>query len=64
MVKGLTVALLLALAGCQTTSGGSFCALSDPIRLSAETVDRLPDEKVNDILAHNEKGERLCGWKP
>ncbi|MEW9808608.1 hypothetical protein [Mesorhizobium marinum] len=63
MVKGLTFAAALALAGCQT-AGGSFCQISSPIRLSAETVDHLSDPEVADILAHNEKGQRLCSWKP
>lgn len=62
MVKALTLAALLALAGCQTTSG-SFCQISSPIRLSAEAVDHLSDEEVAAVLAHNEKGRKLCGWK-
>jgi len=62
MVKGLILAGLIALAGCQTTSG-SFCQISSPIRLSSETVDHLSDEEVTALLAHNEKGRKLCGWK-
>lgn len=63
MVKGLILAVLIALAGCQT-NGGQFCQISDPIRLSAETVDHLSDEEVAALLAHNAKGARLCGWQP
>lgn len=62
MVKGLILAAILALSTCQTTSG-SFCQISSPIRLSAETVDHLSDEEVTALLAHNSKGARLCGWK-
>jgi len=62
MVKGLILAALLALAACTTTKG-SFCQISSPIRLSAETVDHLSDEEVTALLAHNQKGRALCGWK-
>jgi hypothetical protein len=64
MVKGLTLALLIALAGCQTTTKGTFCAVSSPIRLSAAAVASLSDAEVKMLLAHNRKGEKLCGWKP
>jgi len=62
MVKAISLALLIALAGCQTT-GGTFCAISSPIRLSAASVAALSDSEVKDILAHNRKGAKLCGWK-
>lgn len=61
MVKVLILAVLLA--GCTTTKG-SFCQISSPIRLSGETVDHLSDAEVAAILAHNEKGAALCRWKP
>ncbi|MCB1484849.1 MAG: hypothetical protein KDJ17_08145 [Hyphomicrobiaceae bacterium] len=60
MVK--VIPLLLLLAACQAT-GGSFCDIADPIRLSAERIDTLSDAEVARILAHNTKGQRLCGWK-
>ncbi|TPM59171.1 hypothetical protein FJ959_09895 [Mesorhizobium sp. B2-2-4] len=63
MVKGLTLALLIALAGCTTTKG-SFCALESPIRLSAAAIAALSDAEVRGILAHNRTGQKLCGWKP
>lgn len=62
MGKALTLALLLALAGCQTS--GSFCQISNPIRLSADAIAALSDAEVNAALAHNLKGAKLCGWKP
>ncbi|TPM37062.1 hypothetical protein [Mesorhizobium sp. B2-3-2] len=61
MVKILILALLLA--GC-TTSGGSFCAVEHPIRPTKSEVAALSDASVSAILAHNEKGQKLCGWKP
>lgn len=65
MVKRLirTCAILALVAGC-TTAKGSFCQISSPIRLSAETVDHLTDAEVVDLYARNEKGRKLCGWKP
>lgn len=54
---------LLALAACQT-SGGTFCDIAKPIRLSGATVDAMTDAEVNAALAHNERGARLCGWRP
>lgn len=62
MVKVLILALML-LAGC-TTAGGSFCAVEHPIRPTRAEVATLSDASVAAILAHNEKGARLCGWKP
>lgn len=63
MGKGLMLALLLALAGCTTASGG-FCAVSSPLRLSAKVVDALSDAEARALLMHNRKGQKLCGWRP
>ena len=63
MVKILALALVVALASCQTTKG-SFCEISQPIRLSAQAVAALSDAEVKSLLAHNRKGQKLCGWKP
>jgi len=63
MVKALTLAALVALAGCQTAKG-TFCDIAKPIRLAPEQVDQLTDDQVAQLLAHNTKGQRLCGWRP
>lgn len=63
MVKALTFAALLALAGCQTAKG-TFCDIAKPIRLAPEQVDQLTDTQVAELLAYNTKGQRLCGWRP
>ena len=63
MGKGLMLALLVALAGCTTASGG-FCAVSSPLRLSAKVVDALSDAEARAFLTHNRKGQKLCGWRP
>lgn len=53
--------LVFILSGC--ASGGSFCSIAHPIRLSPEVVDRMTDQEANAALAHNLKGKKLCGWK-
>jgi hypothetical protein len=63
MGKGLMAAVLVAaLCGCGTAKGG-FCAVSSPLRLSAGAVDALSDQEAKALLAHNRKGEKLCGWR-
>ncbi|MDG4883016.1 hypothetical protein [Mesorhizobium sp. WSM4884] len=64
MGKGLIAAVLVtALSGCATAKGG-FCAVSSPLRLTGRAVDMLSDEEARALLAHNRKGEKLCGWGP
>lgn len=63
MVKVLALTALLALASCQA-SKGSFCALSEPDRPSAETIATMTDAEVKKSLARNKLGQKLCGWKP
>lgn len=63
-MKALALALLIALAGCNQTTKGTFCQISSPIRLSSQAVDALSDAEVKALLAHNRKGQTLCGWKP
>lgn len=63
MVKVLTLAALLALVAC-TTPSGSFCEIARPMRPSAAEIAAMSDARVAEVLAHNAKGERLCGWRP
>ncbi|RUV86912.1 hypothetical protein EOA60_14080 [Mesorhizobium sp. M1A.F.Ca.IN.020.06.1.1] len=63
MVKAIALVAILALGAC-TTTGGSFCAVEHPIRPTKAEVATLSDATVASILAHNRKGQRLCGWKP
>lgn len=53
----------LALAGCATAQG-SFCEMSKPVRLTNEQIDQLTDDQARQLLAHNRKGQSLCGWRP
>lgn len=54
---------LVVLAGCQTTSG-SFCDIARPQRPSAAEIEAMSDARVAEVLAHNRKGQKLCGWRP
>lgn len=63
MVKVFALAILLALAAC-TTPFGTFCDIASPLRLSDQAIEAMSDVEVQNALAHNERGRRLCGWKP
>ena len=57
----LTVALT---AGCGIDPWGlrDDCDWAEPIRPSRRDV--LTEDTRAQIVAHNEIGERLCGWQP
>ena len=59
----VAIALCALLTGCQTYSG-SFCSIASPIRPEATDVALMSDSLANQILAQNEKGQALCGWRP
>lgn len=63
MVRALILCGLLALASC-ASSGGTFCDIAEPRRLSAQTIAGMSEIEVANALAHNRKGEALCGWRP
>jgi len=58
--------LLIFLVGATacTTSGGSFCAIAKPIRPGQQTIADMTDTEVAALLAHNKRGQALCGWMP
>jgi hypothetical protein len=51
-------------AGCGSDPGGLYeeCDWAEPIRPSRQ--DDLSDATLAQIVAHNEVGARLCGWRP
>lgn len=49
----------LIVGGCESSAPTCW---SKPIRPHPDTVFAGDDER--EILTHNEKGARLCGWKP
>jgi hypothetical protein len=62
VTKSLIILLLAGLlAGCSTTAG-DFCIVSHPIRPSSS--DSLTEGTARQVLAHNEYGARVCGWRP
>lgn len=63
MVKVIFLSALLALAACQTTAG-DFCDIARPQRPSAAEIEAMPDARVAEVLAHNRKGQAMCGWRP
>jgi len=60
-VWALTLAGMISLAGCATSSG-DFCAVASPIRPSVNDV--LTDGTQAQILKLNRFGASSCGWKP
>lgn len=63
MGKVAALLLLALLASCQTAKG-TFCDIAKPIRLSSAVIDAMSDAEVDQLLAFNRKGEKLCGWRP
>lgn len=56
---------MLSLAGCETSgreSSQTFCTVASPVYF--DTADKMSDRTTRAIIAHNEKGRKLCGWKP
>lgn len=59
--------LILPPAGCATNgrvieASTSGCEWTRPIYVAEQDV--LTDATARQILANNETGHRLCGWKP
>ena len=57
----LIAVVALVLSGCGTTRPGDFCLVSEPIRPSES--DGLTTGTARQVLAHNEYGAKVCGWK-
>lgn len=53
-------AVSLAIGACNTMTCDGF----RPIRLSQATIAVLSQAEVDQALAHNEFGRRVCGWRP
>ncbi|OOL13604.1 hypothetical protein BRY73_24560 [Ochrobactrum sp. P6BS-III] len=62
MVKVIALAAFCALAACGSPQG-SFCMVASPLRPSPAALAAMTDREVSAMLAHNEKGEKMCGWK-
>lgn len=59
---------LLAIAGCATTAPRpeplTWCDLNQPFRPTQATLAVMTQAEVDEGLAHNLRGQRLCGWRP
>lgn len=66
MCKGLILAAVLLLSACgeRVVYVSDGCLWAEPIRPTKAEVAALTAETVRQILAHNEKGAAVCGWKP
>lgn len=67
-MKSIVLAILLVgtlfVSGCQTTSS-DWCLTNKPYRPQTEAeLQSMADKNVEQALAHNRYGEKLCGWKP
>lgn len=69
--KGLIVAaaLAVALAGCASTRGGSFCkVMTDAdgkpiVQPSSADIVAVSDQLAAGLVTVLETGEKECGWK-
>jgi len=70
MVSRLKLLAALALVACTAMSCervvyvSDGCLWAEPIRPTKAEVAALTAQTVRQILAHNEKGAAVCGWKP
>lgn len=62
-LRAICILCIIVLSACQTVQG-DFCDIAKPIRPTASQVDAMTDSQVRDLLSHNKKGQRLCGWRP
>lgn len=63
MGKVIAPLLLATLAACASPQA-SFCTIATAMRPSAASLATMSDAEVDALLAHNLKGQRLCGWTP
>lgn len=56
------VCLMAMLPGCSKVSGADSCVAFSPVYISKQDI--LTDGTARQILAINETGKSLCGWKP
>lgn len=58
------MALTVLASGCTTgLATETGCAAFRPIYLTGAEIEALTDESVAQVLAHNNTGARLCGWR-
>jgi len=56
------IAVAILVSGCATRVGGA-CDGWSPIRPTRADTQTMSDRLVEQVLAHNEHGAKVCGWK-
>lgn len=56
--------LTLVVSACENGVSIDACAGWQPIRPSSADVETMSDRLIEDILSHNEQGQRRCDWTP
>lgn len=62
LVAALTIAAVTLAAGCAEVMGPA-CDGWKPIRPIEADLATMSDPLVEQVLAHNEHGAKVCGWK-
>lgn len=62
MASVLLISTLALIAGACTTTGGDFCDVERVWRPQPGVNYSAGDKRA--MVAHNEFGERACGWRP
>jgi hypothetical protein len=64
----LTLAGLVLIAGCVTSPKpdpvDEWCIKNEPHYFTRAEADSMTTERENFWIAHNEQGEKDCGWQP
>lgn len=57
----LLLLAILSLTACASAGPDSLCVVESPIYLDRSDVLTTPTLRA--VIAHNERGAKLCGWK-
>ncbi len=59
----LAIGVATLAAGC-ASNPGTACDGWRPIRPLEDDLATMSDPLIAQVLAHNEHGAKVCGWKP
>ena len=62
MTRILVLIAALALSGCATAGGGSYCGAAFAIRPTKADGPVISGQLTDQLLTHNKTGAKLCGW--
>ena len=63
-MRWLVLLLLTSVSACAPGSVADPCPAFRPIRPSPSDIDTMSGALLDQLLSHNEIGQRLCGWAP